>query len=132
MMKAVCIFFNDTAATEIYTYCHTLSLHDALPIWHWAATDWFALSEVVGQKNVRLYPASLAEWSQNAKLPMENVPGRGSRSEEHTSELQSLMRISYAVFCLKKTISILRITSTSFFHKFQLSPECDTTYYNSH
>src|SRR3546814_9646972 len=28
------------------------------------------------------------------------------RSEEHTSELQSLMRISYAVFCLKKTIYI--------------------------
>src|SRR3546814_6086110 len=27
----------------------------------------------------------------------------GERSEEHTSELQSLMRISYAVFCLKKT-----------------------------
>src|SRR3546814_3631964 len=30
------------------------------------------------------------------------VPGQGGRSEEHTSELQSLMRISYAVFCLKK------------------------------
>src|SRR3546814_7438534 len=29
-------------------------------------------------------------------------PGRRTRSEEHTSELQSLMRISYAVFCLKK------------------------------
>src|SRR3546814_6982428 len=28
--------------------------------------------------------------------------GKRSRSEEHTSELQSLMRISYAVFCLKK------------------------------
>src|SRR3546814_10051914 len=28
--------------------------------------------------------------------------GEGPRSEEHTSELQSLMRISYAVFCLKK------------------------------
>src|SRR3546814_3117287 len=28
--------------------------------------------------------------------------GAGGRSEEHTSELQSLMRISYAVFCLKK------------------------------
>src|SRR3546814_7534953 len=28
--------------------------------------------------------------------------GRADRSEEHTSELQSLMRISYAVFCLKK------------------------------
>src|SRR3546814_20082433 len=32
-----------------------------------------------------------------------NVP---PRSEEHTSELQSLMRISYAVFCLKKKTSI--------------------------
>src|SRR3546814_5330612 len=32
-----------------------------------------------------------------------DVPeAEGSRSEEHTSELQSLMRISYAVFCLKK------------------------------
>src|SRR3546814_9047564 len=29
-------------------------------------------------------------------------PGFDDRSEEHTSELQSLMRISYAVFCLKK------------------------------
>src|SRR3546814_5794509 len=29
------------------------------------------------------------------------VPGKSHRSEEHTSELQSLMRISYAVFCLK-------------------------------
>src|SRR3546814_2854596 len=33
-------------------------------------------------------------------LPVE--PAGSSRSEEHTSELQSLMRISYAVFCLKK------------------------------
>src|SRR3546814_2838631 len=30
------------------------------------------------------------------------TPSWGHRSEEHTSELQSLMRISYAVFCLKK------------------------------
>src|SRR3546814_1812915 len=30
------------------------------------------------------------------------LSGRQGRSEEHTSELQSLMRISYAVFCLKK------------------------------
>src|SRR3546814_6209486 len=33
---------------------------------------------------------------------MENWRAQGLRSEEHTSELQSLMRISYAVFCLKK------------------------------
>src|SRR3546814_7473849 len=31
-----------------------------------------------------------------------------ARSEEHTSELQALMRISYAVFCLKKNIILLR------------------------
>src|SRR3546814_20863201 len=32
----------------------------------------------------------------------QQLPGFDLRSEEHTSELQSLMRISYAVFCLKK------------------------------
>src|SRR3546814_17142350 len=35
---------------------------------------------------------------------------RGARSEEHTSELQSLMRISYAVFCLKKKKQHINIT----------------------
>src|SRR3546814_1880226 len=50
--------------------------------------------------------------NQRAAAPVEQVRGlehRGGRrrrrrgsSEEHTSELQSLMRISYAVFCLKK------------------------------
>src|SRR3546814_3036173 len=34
------------------------------------------------------------------------------RSEEHTSELQSLMRISYAVFCLKKKKTITTVTQT--------------------
>src|SRR3546814_6542250 len=39
------------------------------------------------------------------------VDGADARSEEHTSELQSLMRISYAVFCLKKkNISTNNIT----------------------
>src|SRR3546814_1361202 len=41
---------------------------------------------------------------QPAQLPVEVAIARlaAARSEEHTSELQSLMRISYAVFCLKK------------------------------
>src|SRR3546814_6612720 len=38
------------------------------------------------------------------------------RSEEHTSELQSLMRISYAVFCLKKKIQHLSTTEPYVFH----------------
>src|SRR3546814_7678836 len=35
-------------------------------------------------------------------VPLDKLPAVEARSEEHTSELQSLMRISYAVFCLKK------------------------------
>src|SRR3546814_6746932 len=38
----------------------------------------------------------------NSPLTNRIRPKKPSRSEEHTSELQSLMRISYAVFCLKK------------------------------
>lgn len=57
-------------AAETISFCNT---------GHWAATDWFALSEVVGVKNVRLYPESMAEWSQDASRPMSNVPGRGSQ-----------------------------------------------------
>src|SRR3546814_619503 len=38
--------------------------------------------------------------------------GIGYRSEEHTSELQSLMRISYAVFCLKKKILLTKQKNT--------------------
>src|SRR3546814_14788026 len=33
IIRLCCFFVNDTATTEIYTYCHTLSLHAALPIW---------------------------------------------------------------------------------------------------
>src|SRR3546814_5572276 len=42
-----------------------------------------------------------------------NRETEGTRSEEHTSELQSLMRISYAVFCLKKKNNTANIQSTS-------------------
>src|SRR3546814_6857836 len=43
-----------------------------------------------------------------APLPLRlgGIAAKSRRSEEHTSELQSLMRISYAVFCLKKKIKI--------------------------
>src|SRR3546814_2829339 len=48
-----------------------------------------------------------ADATADLRLMLDLIPGRGGggvtdRSEEHTSELQSLMRISYAVFCLKK------------------------------
>src|SRR3546814_3363782 len=52
-----------------------------------------ALRQAQGERGFGVYlPSYTTNRSTNA-----------SRSEEHTSELQSLMRISYAVFCLKKT-----------------------------
>src|SRR3546814_6507256 len=48
-----------------------------------------------------------------ARLGRGNGIGRVLRSEEHTSELQSLMRISYAVFCLKKKKTDKQTTPTS-------------------
>src|SRR3546814_7722823 len=45
---------------------------------------------------------------------------RGIRSEEHTSELQSLMRNSYAVFCLKKK---KQKTSTNRYHNISTRPK---------
>src|SRR3546814_9509514 len=53
-----------------------------------------------------LWPAALAIWSQGLgggqAAPYTVREEDARRSEEHTSELQSLMCISYAVFCLKK------------------------------
>src|SRR3546814_1796050 len=44
----------------------------------------------------------ITKWEGMLEVP-EAADAERPRSEEHTSELQSLMRISYAVFCLKKT-----------------------------
>src|SRR3546814_10050391 len=50
-----------------------------------------------------------ARWAEQYRCPPAERMRRW-RSEEHTSELQSLMRISYAVFCLKKKNTISRRT----------------------
>src|SRR3546814_2873237 len=89
--------FTDTANTEIYTYLHTLSLHDALPIWFRSAAFRRARSRAtsLGSKN------RSASISTNRSSRCRCSP---PRSEEHTSELQSLMRSAYAVFFLQKKI----------------------------
>jgi thiosulfate/3-mercaptopyruvate sulfurtransferase len=44
---------------------------------HWAATNWFALSEVLGQPQVKLYAGSMVDWTSAPQaLPMDNAPGR--------------------------------------------------------
>src|SRR2546422_5568324 len=68
-------FFNDTATTEIYT----LSLHDALPIWRSRSWDFCSSSSC-----------------QNSK------PSFTTRSEEHTSELQSRLHLVCRLLLEKK------------------------------
>src|SRR3546814_12846768 len=93
----ICFFFNYTATTEIYTYRHTLSLHDALPIFPTLCI--FCLGPALKMSDTP--PEMVRPCGSRRCAPASNVVS-GARSEEHTSELQSLMRISYAVFCLKK------------------------------
>src|SRR3546814_9293426 len=67
-----------------------------------------AVSSLAGETSVpfqAVYGASKAYVSTLMRALSIELAGTGEsvgRSEEHTSELQSLMRISYAVFCLKK------------------------------
>src|SRR3546814_8388516 len=55
--------------------------------------------------------------AQGIQFRVANLDQQFRRSEEHTSELQSLMRISYAVFCLKKTKHHYRICPHQIYHK---------------
>src|SRR3546814_3065195 len=59
---------------------------------------WFDIAENAGSTEFTGYTSAEGEGAVVALVR----DGAAVRSEEHTSELQSLMRISYAVFCLKK------------------------------
>src|SRR3546814_4276511 len=66
----------------------------------------------LGEAEAREALEAAGAWDFVAALP-EGVHSVVGRSEEHTSELQSLMRISYAVFCLKKKTKLtIRQTKT--------------------
>lgn len=67
------------APTRMVSFCNT---------GHWAAINWFVLSEVLGQSGVQLYPGSMVEWSR-AGLPMDHVPGR---AEQLWAQLRTLWR----------------------------------------
>src|SRR3546814_6534092 len=74
------LFPYTTLFRSLQTIRTTLGSQDSLPNWS-ALPGWATISH--------------APW-------VRPKPAAAHRSEEHTSELQSLMRISYAVFCLKK------------------------------
>src|SRR3546814_3231232 len=156
----MCFVFNNPSTTYIYSYCHSLSLHDALPISDVHRADVAAAVQARRRKALpglhalpaqggrhrggcdlaggRAFRPRLAratrraartgrraqdaarrraearagtlrqparlESARQAPAALAVPPGRAlpGRSEEHTSELQSLMRISYTVFCLAK------------------------------
>src|SRR3546814_5944153 len=63
-----------------------------------------------GTDSLEMLDRMLANPSSGLAAPaafiVETVPGEGGRSEEHKTELKSLMRMSYGGFCLTKKISI--------------------------
>src|SRR3546814_14091557 len=96
-------FFNDTATTEIDTYVHTLSLHGALPS---SPPGCHPADNLLGFSGAGLQGSIAQAAYATAKGGIAALTfvqaGELGRSEEHTSELQSLMRTSYAVLCLHK------------------------------
>src|SRR3546814_8655186 len=124
MMIQVPVILYDTATTEIYTDLHTLALHAALPI-HAVAfeIDSGTSRALPWPKSARPLPSpTTTNAAKPKRLPPLTVlltrliwtsfsimssPCSSSRSDEHTSELKLLMRISYAVFLLKKKHTLL-------------------------
>src|SRR5437016_10390153 len=86
-------FFTDTATTEIYT----LSLHDALPIWRRPARAGGEHASEIGGRGGNI--------AQRDRPALAMLP----RSEEHTSELQSLTNLVCRLLLEKKKTSRTRI-----------------------
>src|SRR2546422_7957703 len=84
-------FFNDTATTEIYT----LSLHDALPISLLKRSDLKGIAIQATQPSFMIWPR---ESQTVSKLKSSLL----SRSEEHTSELQSRLHLVCRLLLEKK------------------------------
>src|SRR3546814_7771021 len=72
----------------------------------WSHAGWIMLLELYVADTVdKRLPVSSLGYASGVSIPTatrQTIEMESCRSEEHTSELQSLMRNSYAVFCLKK------------------------------
>src|SRR3546814_9117532 len=100
---------SDVCSSDLkYTprFSSTLALSWVLPVRPFDSevafnTDYYHTEKFGAQNGQNLPGYDLV----NARLALTEI----ARSEEHTSELQSLMRISYAVFCLKKRNELHRV-----------------------
>src|SRR2546422_1320218 len=91
-------FFNDTATTEIYT----LSLHDALPI----SCSRGSSRASPGETRRRRSPCPRKRRASRC-LPPRHRTFRATRSEEHTSELQSRLHLVCRLLLEKKKLGLL-------------------------
>src|SRR3546814_18318173 len=96
-----CVFFlmirrppRSTRTDTLFPYTTLFRSQRPLQLWRYFGA-FIARTFLLLQLSPKTWPRSSTDWL-----------GCRSRSEEHTSELQSLMRISYAVFCLKKKIQL--------------------------
>src|SRR3546814_1198923 len=121
---------SDVCSSELQPPCVARALHHVTP---GKATDRYAAPRgvaVFDGRDIEVMARDMGDFAgaieiadlrigadeapQLAALVIKFVRGgneRHDRSEEHTSELQSLMRISYAVFCLEKTLKNRNITT---------------------
>src|SRR3989442_6544305 len=99
-------FFNDTATTEIYT----LSLHDALPIFP-VTIGFYAIPELIEMATLLTtlfyLTTSRERWPLSVAL----------RDRKSTRLNSSHVRISYAVFCLKKKTNTAGTLASSLHHR---------------
>src|SRR2546429_6022831 len=97
-------FFNDTATTEIYT----LSLHDALPISESALVifdiGFFLLLDRIKRQHQLVI--GIAHFVLHDGFPVRRECVKTSRSEEHTSELQSRLHLVCRLLLEKKKKSL--------------------------
>src|SRR5690554_7674007 len=93
-------FFNETASTEIYA----LSLHDALPIWPRRETFCGVLQQRFGREHLEHLLGVLTPVGRTVQVATGGEPRGDKRDEDRKSTRlnSSHVRISYAVFCLKK------------------------------
>src|SRR3546814_4658818 len=90
-----------TRTDTLFPYTTRFRSAAALPAYAWSAA---AAARIAASAStlMKLFRVEAAIWSSRDCSVADGVAWRAWRSEEHTSELQSLMRISYAVFCLVK------------------------------
>src|SRR3546814_9562382 len=72
------------------------------PVYPGLVVEAMTINEVIGGRTTRIRAQLVLNVAGRRAGVPEHICLKSNRSEEHTSELQSLMRISYAVFCLKK------------------------------